>query len=577
MEKQPLLGGPPVQPREARRQRPARRTALLVAVVILWVLISGIHLISHHHEVSWPRREPELREYAGESIKWRLCGDITGHDLECATVDVPMDQFNKTNSGGKFFTIPLVRMRGSKAVKNLLVNPGGPGASGVGFVYSAGDKLNRLVGEQFHIVGFDPRGVNASTATATCFVDAESREKLRPRRTTDLIRDSPYLYAWSTNYLRGCRENAAEHFKYVNTPQTAADMNHIIDALGQDTMFYWGISYGSLLGQVYATLFPERAGRIVIDGITDQFSWFEKLMDTKRYADTDVVVDGFFGECIRAGEACALSKFGKTGPALRKNVTRVINSLYGHPASVYVNGTVYGVLDDFAARIRGLFQEMYTPSHWPALAGRLADLQVGNATGMFMSYAKEDDPFDNLPEANLAVQMNDGRSGPDFWPQPRMDLMEKLLPYFDKYRLALGDMLDLHLKQQWTVPSTHSYVPRQRVETASPLLILSTTHDPVCPYTGAQVAQRVFAGSRIVALDAYGHASVAMPSLCMAKYLRGYLLNGSLPEENVVCKRDGAYFPGRDGGAAPYSLEEQDILAAQRALSDQIGMSLTIQ
>ncbi|KAM3511873.1 hypothetical protein MY11210_004491 [Beauveria gryllotalpidicola] len=510
MEKQALLGGPLAPRREAQRQRPTSSTALFIAVFTFWILLSWEFFTSYGK--SWPRRaEPQLRVYAGESIKWRLCGDVTRHDLECGTVDVPMDQFNSTNSNDETFTIPLVRMRSKHASQNLLVNTGGPGASGIGYVYSAGEKLSRLLGGKFHIVGFDPRGIGASTPRVACYVDAESQKRLRPRRTTDLIRDSPYLYAWSANYVRACRENAGQHLQYVNTPQVAADMNSIINALGQKNMFYWGMSYGSLLGQVYATLFPERSERIVIDGVPDQFSWFEHLMDAQRYADTDAVVDGFFEECVRAGDACALSKYGKTGSELRENVTSVINSLYRNPASVYVNGTVYGIVDDFAARITGLFIEMYTPKRWPALAHRLADLQEGNATDMFLTYVN-DDPVGNLPAAHLVVEMNDGQSGPTFWPQSRMRLMEKLLPYFDKYRFALGDMLDFHVKQQWDVPRTHSYVPKRRVETATPLLILSTTHDPACPYSAAQAAQKVFVGSRLVALDAYGHASIAMPS-----------------------------------------------------------------
>lgn len=569
MEKQALLGGPPAQPRPTQRQRETSKSALFIAVVTFWALASWNFFISHRNP--WPHSAgPLIREYAGESIKWRLCGDITDHDLECGTVDVPMDQFNETNSKNKTFQIPLVRMRGKNATKNLLVNPGGPGASGISYVYGAGEKISRLIGERFHVIGFDPRGINSSTPEATCYVDAESREKLRPRRTTDLIRDSPYLYAWSTNYVRACRENAGEHFHYVNTPQTAADMNSIIDALGQKSMYYWGISYGSLLGQVYATLFPERSERIVIDGVTDQSYWFEELMDTERYDDTDAVIDGFFEECARAADACALSKFGKTGPELRDNVTSVINSLYRNPASVYVNGTVYGTVDDFDLRIRSLFQEMYAPAHWPALAQRLADLQEGNATGVFLSYVK-DNALDNVPEANLAVQMNDGQSGPQFWPQGRMRLMERLLPYSDKSRFALGDMMDFHVKQQWTVSKTHSYKPKKKVETATPLLILSTTYDPVCPCAAARSAQKTFAGSRLVALDAYGHASIAMPSLCMANHVRAYFENGSLPDENVVCKPDAAYFPnGEQVSAQTYSPEQQEILTTQSDLAGAV-------
>lgn len=545
MEKQTLLATPLAQPRADERNRQPSRKAVFIAVAAFWLFSSWKFLTPH--TAPWSQNiETNRREYAGESIQWRPCGDIAGHNGECSSVNVPMDQFNKTNSGDKTFQIPLVRMRGKNATKNLLVNPGGPGASGLSFVRGAGGKLNKIVGEDFHIVGFDPRGVGSSTPEATCYIDAEAKDRLKPRRATDLIKDSPYLYAWSTNYVRACDEAAGEHFKYVNTPQTAADMNSIIDALGQKGMFYWGISYGSLLGQVYATLFPERSERIILDGVVDQSDWFENLVDSKRYIDTDKVVDGFFEECVLAGDACALSTFGTTGPELRENITTTINRLYRNPASAYVNSTVYGVVDDFEVRIRAIFQEMSTPAHWPALAQRLADLHRGNATSILLSYVK-DSQFADVPEANLAVMMNDGKSGPKFWPQARLSLMEKLLPYFDKFRFAMGDMLDFHVRQQWKTPKTHSYVPEHNVKTETPVLILSTTYDPGCPYAAAQAAQKRFVGSRLVAVEGYGHASVAMSSSCMAKHIGDYLMSGNLPKKNVLCKTDGVYFPSHEG------------------------------
>lgn len=572
MEKQALLG-PPAPRRIDQGRRPASQTALSIAVIATWAILSWCFLVPRLNPR--PRNaEPPLREYAGESIRWRPCGD-----LECGSVHVPMDHLATPDVGSDdtTFAVPLVRMRGRADAPNLLVHPGGPGASGTRFMHDAAGALRTLVGDHFHIVGFDPRGTNSSTPPATCFADAASRHRARPRRATDLIRDSPYLYAWSTNYGRACQDNAAPHLSHVNTPQTAADINSILDALGQPTLLYWGVGYGALLGQVYATLFPRRVARMVLDGIVDQRAWFGDMLDGQRYADTEAVVDGFFAECVRAAgpDACALNRrLGKTtggGAALRANLTSVINALYRTPASAYVNGTAFGVVDDFAARIGAVFWEMRAPARWPALARRLADLQAGDATGVFLAYGGSDDA---LPEAGLAVRMNDGPSGPAFWPQPRLRLMEMLLPYLDQHRFAAGDMLAWHLRQQWDVPRTHAYyVPPGAVRTAAPLLLMAATRDPVTPYAAARAALKTFAGARLVALDAYGHASLAMPSLCVAAHLRAYLARGSLPEENVVCEMDGAYFPSpgaEEQGSGYYGPEERAILAAQRALAESI-------
>ncbi|OAA57737.1 Alpha/beta hydrolase fold-1 [Cordyceps fumosorosea ARSEF 2679] len=458
MEKQTLLGGPLAdRSPTANRKRAASRAAIFT-VVTLWALLSWQFLTSRG-DARPPTAEPKFRTYPGESIRWRPCGDplITDQDqdLECGTINVPMDHFAsaqtpRTDGAAKAFTVPLVRMRGrSHSATNLLISLGGPGASGVAFLRGrprARAALRRLVGDGLHIIGFDSRGVSASTPPATCYASEASRARLRARPpTSDLIRDSPYLYAWATNHGRACQDNAGEHLAYVNTPQTAADLNVVLDALGQGQMAYWGVGYGALLGQVYATAYPSRVGRVVLDALPDQKAWFEELLDARRHEDADAVVDGFFEECARAGEGkCALAGRGVTGPALRENVTRVIDALYRSPASAYVSGSAYGVVDDFTARIRGLLREMHTPAHWPALARRLADLRAGDATGMFLAYAGDDDGDD---EAGLVVRLNDGRSGPaGGWPQPRMRLLEKMLLLFDRRRFAIGEARALHVK-----------------------------------------------------------------------------------------------------------------------------------
>lgn len=572
MEKQSLLGQAPIPHRAAEHQRKPSKMALFIAVIGFWAF-SSWRFFNVDSNTGRREIETEWRTYAGESLKWRLCGDITGHDLECGTIDVPMDQFNSTNSGDKTFQIPLVRLRGKAATKNILLNPGGPGASGTSFVFGVGEKFNSLLGEDFHLVGFDPRGVNSSVPRASCYSDNESRSELAVRRTTDPIRDSPYLYAWAASFIRGCEENGGEHFKYINTPQTAADMNSIIDALGQQDMYYWGISYGSLLGQVYATLFPERSHRVIIDAVMDQAESFGDGMDAAHFKDNDVVLDGFFEQCVQAGRSCPLSQYGKTSQELRENVTSVIDSLRSRPASVYVDRSTYGVLDDEQVWLEGVFKAIYRPVAWPELAKNLAELQAGNATSAFLAYG-QNSLTSPIPDANLAVLMNDAKTGREHWPQGRMDLMEKLLPFLDKYPFALGDMMNYYLKQRWDIPKTHSYEPQSNVTTAHPLLIFSTTMDPVCPYSNAQTAQKLFKGSRLVSIDAYGHSTLAMPSLCAAKMARNYFGTGALPaEEDTRCKAEGSYFPENTKalGSGEYTKDEVTVMTAQAALADYLS------
>jgi hypothetical protein len=116
----------------------------------------------------YQRQEPTTFKYHGEHITWTPCGNLKGSHIECSNITVPMDQFDLENSRDKTFTIPLVRLRSEKATQNLIMDPGGPGASGFDFLYSGGEQIRTIVGDGFHLLSFDPRGVNTSTPVATC-------------------------------------------------------------------------------------------------------------------------------------------------------------------------------------------------------------------------------------------------------------------------------------------------------------------------------------------------------------------------------------------------------------------------
>jgi len=149
-----------------------------------------------------------------------------------------MDQFNPDKSGNKTFSIPIIRLRGKNATQNLLLNPGGPGGSGFEFIYRRGEQLNAIVGEGFHLVSFDPRGINSSRSVATCYPYKDVRREHSLYRGDRIIEDSPDVYAWAKNAVKAWRDTMGEYESYVNTPQTAADMNSILDAIGQDEMVY---------------------------------------------------------------------------------------------------------------------------------------------------------------------------------------------------------------------------------------------------------------------------------------------------------------------------------------------------
>ncbi|KAI1345520.1 alpha/beta-hydrolase [Xylaria sp. FL0043] len=511
--------------------------------------------------------------YPGEHMEWESCGRLeNGRPVECSEISVPIDQFSRDHSSNDTFTIPLIRLRGRHATQNLLLNPGGPGGSGIWFMHRLGEQLSTIVGEDFHLVAFDPRGVNNSRPLATCYPDEETRHALGPVRDQRVLEDSAEVYAWSQNYVRACAETMGEHGKYLNTPQTAADINSILDALGQEDMIYWGFSYGTILGQTYAGLFPERARRVIIDGVNNVFDWYGGLLDAEDRVDAEAVFDGFLHECVKAKEDCPLTRFGSSKETLRERILSLASTLREQPLSVYVDSKRYGLLDDRALLYNAIPTALRKPATWPTLADNLAKWLDGNANDAFLAYGRGK-PWPSAGDAERFVMLNDGASGARHWPQDRQTMLDWLVPFMNRSLFAPTEHGIYYAKQQWVVPKTYNHTPPHAVETVHPLLILTTTFDPVCPLVSARSAQKAHKGSQIVEVRGYGHCSTAVPSICLVRHVRAFLKNGTVPTSHTKCEVDGIYFPKRESEGHTEAVElfadaeNREIHAAQVKLA----------
>ncbi|KAH8655278.1 Alpha/Beta hydrolase protein [Xylariales sp. PMI_506] len=541
---------------------------LALAVLVFWAV--------SHFALQTPglKKQPHCHHdgsvrYEGESISWKACGDVNGRELECSEVSVPMDQFSPIHAPDKNFTIPLFRMRGHNATQNLLLNPGGPGSSGIEFLFRRGGQLRTILGEGFHLLSFDPRGVGGSKPLAVCYPDAEARRALSAGKHHKPLEESRQAYAFSQNLVRACQDTMDERGAYINTPQTAADMNSILDAVGQEDMVYWGFSYGTIIGQTYAALFPERSKRVIIDGVANMFEWYTKPFHPESSTDSENVLHGFFDECIKAGKNCSLSTHASTKEELRNKTMSLLDRLESEPLSVYTNNTSYGVITRDTILSNAIFPALYKPTMWYELADRLAKMLEGNPTEAFFAYAPGK-PWEDIlnTEANLMITMNDGITGKTHFPQDRESMLDLVLPYRN-LSIFGGVEGNCFTKQQWSIPHTHNFVPRMGMETAHPLLILSTTYDPVCPLISARSANAAFKDSQIIEVKTYGHASLAMPSNCVAKHVRTFLYDGELPSGYTTCEADGPIFipPQMDGQSVALrnfdDPEEQEIHLAQ--------------
>ncbi|EUC39704.1 hypothetical protein COCMIDRAFT_10248 [Bipolaris oryzae ATCC 44560] len=487
-------------------------------------------------------------QYPGEKVSWQPCGSVDGHPLECFNLTVPMDHFDTSKSKDKTFRIPVIRLRGGEhATQNLLLNPGGPGGSGLRLITRRGTQLRGVVGDGLHIVSFDPRGVGGSVPRALCYPDNEIKAKLSAVRSKEAVHDSAEMYAWAKGFVRACKDTMGELGGYITTPQTAADMNSILDAVGQQDMYYWGFSYGTTLGQTYAQLFPKRSKRIIIDGVSNSFHWYGRDFDSIHYTDTENAFMGIFRQCIKEKENCALSSFGDSAEDLHKVVMDLGERLKEQPMSVYVNNTAWGQLTYENIFFNGILPALYRPLKWYALTKNLAKLINGNATDAWLAYAQHE-AFDMGDDSSDFVFNNDAHSGPNYWTQDRKEFLEGTVVSFVNISMfGPSENLDYYTKQQWIVPKTREFTPKSTVATAEPMLLVSMTIDPICPLTSAKNAQQVFQDSRLVEIKGVGHCSVSVVSICAANYIRDYLHRGIVPNErHVTCEVDRPYFIDAD-------------------------------
>lgn len=439
------------------------------------------------------------RKYPGESLTW--LPDPDSPNLESATMTVPMSHFNNTSQS---LTIPLLRLRASSPSTNLLLNPGGPGTSGLSLLRRRGAQLRAIVGHNFHLVSFDPRGVNQDPPI--------SAPQLSSNPTPEEVS------SWAEEIAA-----SAVSQKYINTPETAADMNTILDALGQQDMYYWGFSYGSLLGQTYAMMFPERSERIIIDGIVNVFEWYTALLRPSQFESRAAVIDGFFDDCFKTKNA--LSSLAPDAKQLQHKVMHLLDT----PITMDDGGIL-----DRHSLYDGLLHDLFFYERWEPLANRLAALLQGDAMPAFQAYGQKKPPSID----GIIIRCNDMVSGKDEWPQGQ-ELLNFISPILEKYPDDASDtMQEYFTRAQWRIPKSHHFEPPTATKTKHPLLIMSMTHDPFTPLSSAHKASQAFIESRVVEIAGYGHTSLAVRSAVAAGYVRRFLNEGGLPDENVYCEAD---------------------------------------
>ncbi|MCU1678956.1 MAG: hypothetical protein JWM93_3714, partial [Frankiales bacterium] len=232
-----------------------------------------------------------LAPYYAQSLGWRGCGEA----FVCAWLKVPLDYAHPQRA----IELAVVKQSApaSSRIGSLVLNPGGPGGSGVDYARGAGPSLPRSVRTHFDIVGFDPRGVGQSLPAIRCVSPAKLDEFLAAEPVPDNAAEKQSLLDESRTFAEGCAKESGELLAHVGTIDVARDMDVLRQALGDDKLTYLGKSYGTLLGAFYAEQFPTRVRALVLDGAVDPSLSGEQLNE-QQAVGFEKALTGFLQYCV---------------------------------------------------------------------------------------------------------------------------------------------------------------------------------------------------------------------------------------------------------------------------------------
>ncbi len=461
---------------------------------------------------------PDLSAFYDQDVNWHNCGGA-----DCATITVPLDYSQPEGA-----TIELAAVRVSATgdkIGTLFVDPGGPGGSAVDYARAA----SRIVGEDvlkhYDVVGVDPRGVGLSDPVH-CLTDKQTDELLAVDGTPDSPDEEQATVDASTLVERGCEKKAGAVYQHMGTVDVARDMDVARAAVNDDTFNYLGKSYGTMLGATYAELFPDRVGRMVLDGVLP--ANLDLVEITKGQADAfEVALRNFVEDCLTAKD-CPLS--GTTDEAVAQ-VRSWLASLDAKPLSSG-DRQLSEPLATFA-----VLSYLYFPSNdYPQLRSALSSAMKDKDAGPLLALL--DSRIDRGPNGHYLTNSSDAFYAVTCLDRPFNGSVNDVKKYAQEWQATaptFGPSLAWGLLPCKDWPVVGDPVSETVAKGSNPILVVSSTHDPATPYQwGVDLASTLDNG-HLLTHDGYGHTAYRPGNGCVAKSVDAYLLSGTLPPEGTVC------------------------------------------
>jgi pimeloyl-ACP methyl ester carboxylesterase len=457
-------------------------------------------------------------------LSWRACSQ--GSAYLCADLTVPLN-YADPSAGTIKLALAELPATGKHVVGDLVMNPGGPGASGIQFLEQA--NFPAPLQASFNLVSFDPRGIGASDPV-TCVGSAGIRSMvaLDPDPTTPVEIGSVVRATKAFDHACAARTSAGL-LHNVTTMDTARDMDRIRAALGQAKLDYFGLSYGTYLGELYAEMFPSHVQAMVLDGAVDP-ALSDNAVAAQQAAGFQSDLEDFFAWCP-TDQSCTQELPG----GARSSYRRLMRSIQeGHPLFANLQPQFGGKQRvTFGVAETAVLGSLYSTQTWGDLAQAIAQGLAGDGSLLVaLAYGYEglqaDGHFDNSMAANAAINCTD-RSYPTSvgtYEQLAAQL-QKAYPDFG----ALSAWSNIECAY-WPVHSTAGPAPARTSHT--PILVIGSTGDPATPYAWAKAVTRELGDARLLTRRGPGHTGYFY-STCVQRWANRYLETLQLPPKGTIC------------------------------------------
>ncbi|KAK3187103.1 hypothetical protein K4F52_004004 [Lecanicillium sp. MT-2017a] len=493
----------------------------------------------------------------------------------CGYLDAPLDYKNQSDprivrlavtkyqvSGLKRIDGESKPSAGRKSKRTLVIEPGGPGGSGTSMAWRRAEQISKRFSEgTFDVLGWDPRGVNISLPAVSCFPYDANRDRwsLMMGQTRDMVAENPrrqleFMDAMNEATMRGCRDLHGDLPRFFTTALVARDLEAIRNALGEDELTGYLVSYGTGIGQTYANMFPSSVGRMILDGT--EYVRDHRLLGGFGYTALDNITDawndGFLGECIKAGpDHCALAKPIKPNTtvsldSLKERMDSILTSLKERPVPAYsaVSGPI---IVTYSMVIAMIYQSLYGPKTWSGLAQVFKDLEGGNAT--LAAEISENqweydpnagcqaNPKPSADELSPLTICSDAYDAPQ--PESGLDWWESLWANMTETSWIGGN------SRFWNVFPCRQYAKHWPTAAEvyrgdlnntlkNPVLLIAEVYDPATPLrNGRRLLAEMGSNARLIVHHGYGHSS-ADTSTCTDSTARRFIMEGVVPEDQEL-------------------------------------------